>query len=1023
MSVEQAVPGSSPVPAEICTGDAGHKDSRAPESTGGRRRRRPRRSRRPADAPWPLGGVRSRVRFPERIPAEWATTSHLTDAQVREQQQQQQQQVWSGTQLNPSAKPFVPSSRRTSAVASAAAQVPAPADSPATKPKESLEPNDPSQEGAGAIELCASDNCLACAGADAYADGNTASASENAASSKGPGSLAPDGAVPGNGLDMSDTAVHDSAGSEAADDVKAADDVEAAESAKAAESTEVAESTKAAENAKAADVAETPEAAGEAWDVGNGAPAGVTGLECADEDVPAKAERAASSLRVLTSSEIVGLYSGDSCAPALSGGTLCYPPAFLERFRALCVPPPSLQRSLTDEMFGGIHDVDAVARPALQRPGSFQRSQTLDGREPRSGGFRRTRTFGSAPSLEASPSRDGRVWRNAGSSSSSHREAEAAAAPAPDVKPLAKSAGRYIPRSLRAGAPEDDDAREREIRALLNKLSPDNFDTVSDKLLACANQTASEADSSTLRVLVALVFAKAADEHAWMEMYGRLCVKLIQQTSDDVVGCAAGQDGKPLRGGRLVRACLLRQCQHEFERGWAAEDAATTTSDLRSDEYCEAAATRRRGLGTAHFIGELFQLDVVSADIIYGCLAHLLPDAGPDTPDTAKTETAMRLLEVAGKKLDVPSGNARLDRHMARLQALSQDQRLPQPVRYRLMNAVDLRRDGWVPRIKREQAKTSAEVHTEIQLGKAASARPGVAARPSLNTSASTYSRGEPQRAGDLSRFGNLSRSRQSAGAMALGRNPFGAFAGGSRGWGAGAQSPPRVSPLALARSASGAAGTPRAPPPVRTSNTFDVLAGDGDHGSNRGASEAAPDPAALQRRVRAAISEYVEGAPEADLAAAFAGLDAASLQVAVCEAANVIVDCRAAHVERIAGGMALLREHRALPEDAVVAGLAEYGACLEDVVLDAPDAYLRFGLLAAAARVPLARMPEVLRALDADGPTAAVVAAYLERLVESDGRAQTRAAIAAAGLGATQLGGAAAQGALGLRGLLDLFD
>ncbi|KAJ2800904.1 hypothetical protein H4R21_002998 [Coemansia helicoidea] len=118
-----------------------------------------------------------------------------------------------------------------------------------------------------------------------------------------------------------------------------------------------------------------------------------------------------------------------------------------------------------------------------------------------------------------------------------------------------------------------------------------------------------------------------------------------------------------------------------------------------------------------------------------------------------------------------------------------------------------------------------------------------------------------------------------------------------------------------------------------------------------------------------------------------------------VAEVARLVVDCRQDQVEKIAAIARLLRANDVPEEDAIVAGLAEYAGQLEDIVLDAPHAFNRFGLLAAAVGVPPARMSQVLCSLSAGKSAAAVASAYLGRLAAVDGEHKTKAAVADAGL------------------------
>ncbi|KAJ2822030.1 hypothetical protein GGI24_004050 [Coemansia furcata] len=139
-----------------------------------------------------------------------------------------------------------------------------------------------------------------------------------------------------------------------------------------------------------------------------------------------------------------------------------------------------------------------------------------------------------------------------------------------------------------------------------------------------------------------------------------------------------------------------------------------------------------------------------------------------------------------------------------------------------------------------------------------------------------------------------------------------------------------------------------------------------------------------------------------------FKELGEINYQMAVFEIANNIMDRRPAHTEQVAKGMRTLRTNNVLSVDTAVAGLAEYSELLEDMAIDAPNAYKFFGTLMAAVHVPLSRVAEALGDLatnmaSSQPPATAVVFAYLKHMVEADGADKTKDAIADAKFDVTQ--------------------
>ncbi|KAI6132492.1 hypothetical protein EDD16DRAFT_1532472 [Pisolithus croceorrhizus] len=67
---------------------------------------------------------------------------------------------------------------------------------------------------------------------------------------------------------------------------------------------------------------------------------------------------------------------------------------------------------------------------------------------------------------------------------------------------------------------------DRKIKSLLSECTTENFDSVSDQIVAWANKLESRKDGKTLAQVTKLVFEKAVEEAKRSEMYARLCCKI-----------------------------------------------------------------------------------------------------------------------------------------------------------------------------------------------------------------------------------------------------------------------------------------------------------------------------------------------------------------------------------------------------------------------------------------------------------------------------------------------------------------
>lgn len=300
-----------------------------------------------------------------------------------------------------------------------------------------------------------------------------------------------------------------------------------------------------------------------------------------------------------------------------------------------------------------------------------------------------------------------------------------------DLKPIQHSATGWVPQSLRNSqkgpalggeglmAP---DVVQRKVKALLNKMTPDNFERIATQIIEIANQSKHEDDGRTLRQVIQLLFEKATDEPPWASMYAQLAQRMLESMSAEIKDEGIrDKAGNVVTGGGLFRKYLLNRCQEDFERGWKTQLPAlpeagdSKEATLLSDEYYVAAAAKRRGLGLVKFIGELYKLSMLTERIMHECLKKLLDYEG--VPDEAEIESLTSLLRTIGGNLDQSEkGAMSMTAYFDRIQKTIDIPDLPSRLKFMLMDIVDLRKHHWHSKDDNKGPKTIQAIRDDVSI-------------------------------------------------------------------------------------------------------------------------------------------------------------------------------------------------------------------------------------------------------------------------------------------------------------------
>uniref|UniRef100_A0A1I8G5Z3 MIF4G domain-containing protein n=1 Tax=Macrostomum lignano TaxID=282301 RepID=A0A1I8G5Z3_9PLAT len=234
---------------------------------------------------------------------------------------------------------------------------------------------------------------------------------------------------------------------------------------------------------------------------------------------------------------------------------------------------------------------------------------------------------------------------------------------------------------------------ERNIRSILNKIAPQNFES-------CFSQLTTTCDIGSIQGLnacVDIIFDKATREKSYSSVFAEICKRLAFLK---VNFPEQSQENKQFIG---FRSLLLKKCQEMFEtplkeqmeqKGaqWQekidAEEKEDKKKALEEERDEQMKKAKDQYYGNIRFIGELFMKDILTANIIHQCIvSQLKSDHSSKSMFTESLECLCELLKTVGKKLESENNaKARIDQYFERIKKLINSKEIESKVRFRLQD-------------------------------------------------------------------------------------------------------------------------------------------------------------------------------------------------------------------------------------------------------------------------------------------------------------------------------------------------
>jgi translation initiation factor 4G len=227
---------------------------------------------------------------------------------------------------------------------------------------------------------------------------------------------------------------------------------------------------------------------------------------------------------------------------------------------------------------------------------------------------------------------------------------------------------------------------KKNILALLNKISPENFDTIVDQFEAVELK-----DSEELSTVIKMIFQQVLRQPFYCKTYADMVHKLQQR-----------YQATPFENGVTFRRLLINACQEEFEN-LSASLLFPTDGLTREDVLDERKRRKDRVLANMKFIGYLYLRKMIALKVIGGIVQELIAFDGSsdEFPQEEQVECALELVQAVGLSLDqLQDGHVLMTRFMSRLTHLKVSEVdgrrvYTKRVQFQIQDVVELRAANW----------------------------------------------------------------------------------------------------------------------------------------------------------------------------------------------------------------------------------------------------------------------------------------------------------------------------------------
>lgn len=246
-------------------------------------------------------------------------------------------------------------------------------------------------------------------------------------------------------------------------------------------------------------------------------------------------------------------------------------------------------------------------------------------------------------------------------------------------------------------------------KSMLEMLAPKSFDVIVNEMKGLHIDT-----DRILDRVINMIFEKAVSEPELSPVIARFCKEIdnvFSVTTTILNPSHTDTDLTPSCKKSAFKVKLIFQCQMEFERHQeVSKDSNTIEGQANFDSKTKTRIEKlaklkdfQRAKSTIRFIGEIYNIGILSGKVIRQCLINLL-----ESPTDKIIERVCILLTTVGSKMEADFGPECLDEYILSLTDLltpTSGSPLSKNIQRKIQNVVDLRQNNWrhieaVPRTK-----------------------------------------------------------------------------------------------------------------------------------------------------------------------------------------------------------------------------------------------------------------------------------------------------------------------------------